>query len=125
MHGFQFEPSAFAGSPLAMPLFAAALLGSAFSRSVPTAVAVTVVGIALASFDLVVLRRMDDVEKRVSAWVTLMAHGLVSALAAALGRAYIGTGFAVALRHCRPPTHRATGSSWTPLCRSARAAGRR
>jgi hypothetical protein len=99
LHGFQFEPSAFAGSPLGMLWFAAALLGSAFSRSVPTAIAVTVVGIALATFDLFVLRRTYNVGRRVSAWVTLMAHGLLSALATSAGRAYMGASFAVAQAH--------------------------
>ena len=98
--GFHFSGLTRFGAPLlGVVLFALALLGSAFSRSVPISVATAVVGLGLATFDLYLLRHTLDFGRRVSGWITLIAYGLVSALATAAGRAHLGTWYALQAPH--------------------------
>jgi len=98
--GFQFSKlTQFGASRVDVASFALAILGSAFSRSVPIAVATAVVGLSLATFDLFLLRHLPDFWRRVSGWVSLLVYAPASAVATAAGRAHLGTWYAVQVPH--------------------------
>src|SRR5262249_32660039 len=98
--GFQFSKlTQFGASQVDVAAFALAILGTAFSRSVPVSVATAVVGLRLATFALVALRHVAGCWGRVSGWVSLLVYALVSAVATAAGRAHLGTWYAVQVPH--------------------------
>ena len=98
--GFHFSKlTQFGASRVDVVSFALAILGSAFSRTVPISVATAVVGLSLATLDLYLLRHVLDFGRRVSGWVSLLVYGLVSAVATAAGRAHLGTWYAVQVPH--------------------------
>ena len=98
--GFHFSKlTQFGASRGEVLSFALAILGSAFSRSVPISVATAVVGLSLATLDLWLLRHAQDFGRRVSGWVSLLLFGLVSAVATAVGRAHLGTWYALQVPH--------------------------